>query len=107
VCEPLAGARRRFADLRRGLLRQRRAADRRDRGAAQPELRRRSRRPGSNSEHPQFVKLVIAGAIKLFGDGPFAWRIGSVLFGIARDPRDVRVARAGGASRWCSLLARR
>src|SRR5579859_1944409 len=25
----------------------------------------------SNSEHPQFVKLFIAGAIKLFGDGPF------------------------------------
>ena len=35
----------------------------------------------SNSEHPQFVKLFIAGAIKLFGDGPFAWRVGSLLFG--------------------------
>src|ERR1035438_1048460 len=34
-----------------------------------------------NSEHPQFAKLVIAGAIDLFGDGPFAWRIGSLLFG--------------------------
>src|ERR1700760_1743593 len=30
-----------------------------------------------NAEHPQGVKLVIAAAIELFGDGPFAWRIGS------------------------------
>src|SRR5579864_1027850 len=37
----------------------------------------------SNSEHPQFAKLFIAGAIKLFGDGPFAWRVGSLLFGSA------------------------
>jgi dolichyl-phosphate-mannose-protein mannosyltransferase len=34
-----------------------------------------------NAEHPQLAKLVIAGAIDLFGDGPFAWRIGSLLFG--------------------------
>src|SRR5258708_9066070 len=34
-----------------------------------------------NAEHPQLVKLVIAGAIELFGDGPFAWRIGVVLIG--------------------------
>jgi hypothetical protein len=34
-----------------------------------------------NSEHPQLAKLAIAGAIELFGDGPFAWRIGSVVFG--------------------------
>src|SRR5437762_9496789 len=27
-----------------------------------------------NAEHPQGVKLIIAGAIELFGDGPFAWR---------------------------------
>src|SRR4051794_28861769 len=35
-----------------------------------------------NSEHPQLAKVVIAGAIELFGDGPFAWRIGSVAFGL-------------------------
>ncbi len=34
-----------------------------------------------NSEHPQLAKLIIAGSIELFGDGPFAWRIGSLLFG--------------------------
>src|ERR1022692_4176222 len=59
----------------------------------------------SNSEHPQFVKLVIAGAIKLFGDGPFAWRIGSVLFGSLAILGMFALARAGGASRWCSVLA--
>jgi predicted membrane-bound dolichyl-phosphate-mannose-protein mannosyltransferase len=35
-----------------------------------------------NSEHPQLGKLVIAGAIELFGDGPLAWRIGSVILGL-------------------------
>jgi predicted membrane-bound dolichyl-phosphate-mannose-protein mannosyltransferase len=34
-----------------------------------------------NSEHPQLAKLTIAGSIELFGDGPFAWRIGSIVFG--------------------------
>jgi predicted membrane-bound dolichyl-phosphate-mannose-protein mannosyltransferase len=34
-----------------------------------------------NAEHPQGAKLVIAGAIELFGNGPLAWRIGSLLFG--------------------------
>jgi dolichyl-phosphate-mannose-protein mannosyltransferase len=59
----------------------------------------------SNSEHPQFVKLFIAGAIKLFGDGPFAWRIGSLLFGSLAILGMFVLARAAGASRWCSLLA--
>jgi hypothetical protein len=34
-----------------------------------------------NSEHPQLAKLAMAGAIDVFGDGPFAWRIGSIVFG--------------------------
>ncbi len=33
-----------------------------------------------NAEHPQGAKLIMAAAIEIFGDGPFAWRIGSVLF---------------------------
>ena len=36
---------------------------------------------------------MIAGAIELFGDGPFAWRIGSIVLRLDRDPRHVR-ARA-------------
>ena len=59
----------------------------------------------SNSEHPQFAKLVIAGAIDLFGDGPFAWRIGSLLFGSLAILGMYALARAAEAGRWCSLLA--
>ena len=58
-----------------------------------------------NSEHPQLAKLVIAGAIDLFGDGPFAWRIGSVLFGSLAILGMYALALASGAGRWGSLLA--
>ena len=58
-----------------------------------------------NSEHPQFVKLFIAGAIELFGDGPFAWRIGSLLFGTLAILGMFVLARAAGARPWCALLA--
>ena len=34
-----------------------------------------------NAEHPQLAKVVIAGAIELFGDGPLAWRLPSILLG--------------------------
>jgi predicted membrane-bound dolichyl-phosphate-mannose-protein mannosyltransferase len=59
----------------------------------------------ANSEHPQFAKLFIAAAIKLFGDGPFAWRVGSLLFGSLAILGMFALARAGGASPWCSVLA--
>ncbi|HLW95606.1 MAG TPA: glycosyltransferase family 39 protein [Solirubrobacteraceae bacterium] len=58
-----------------------------------------------NSEHPQLVKLVIAGAIEVFGDGPFAWRIGSVIFGSLAILGMFALALAAGASRWCAVLA--
>src|SRR5437764_8486641 len=32
-----------------------------------------------NSEHPQLVKLMIAGSIELFGDCPWAWRLPSLV----------------------------
>jgi len=58
-----------------------------------------------NSEHPQLAKLVMAGSIELFGDGPFAWRIGSLLFGTLAILGMFVLAGASGASPWCSLLA--
>ena len=58
-----------------------------------------------NSEHPQLVKLIIAGAMKVFGDGPFAWRIGSVIFGTIAIAGMFALALAAGASRWGALLA--
>ena len=60
-----------------------------------------------NSEHPQFAKLVIAGAIELFGDGPFAWRIGSLLFGTLAILGMFVLARAGGAPRGARCSRRR
>jgi hypothetical protein len=63
-----------------------------------------------NSEHPQLAKLVIAGAIEVFGDGPFAWRIGSVVFGsLAILGLYVLVRAVGGDPRLavlaCALMA--
>ena len=34
-----------------------------------------------NAEHPQLAKLIMAGSIELLGDGPWGWRLGSLLFG--------------------------
>jgi 4-amino-4-deoxy-L-arabinose transferase-like glycosyltransferase len=58
-----------------------------------------------NAEHPQLAKLVIAGAIELFGDGPFAWRIGSVLLGSLAILGIYALARAAGAGRWLGVGA--
>ncbi len=58
-----------------------------------------------NAEHPQLVKLVIAGAIRLFGDGPFAWRIGSVIAGTLAILGMYALACAAGASAWLGVLA--
>jgi dolichyl-phosphate-mannose--protein O-mannosyl transferase len=58
-----------------------------------------------NAEHPQGAKLIMAGAIELFGDGPFAWRIGSVIFGSLAILGMYALARAAGAGRWSSVGA--
>jgi hypothetical protein len=58
-----------------------------------------------NSEHPQLAKLVIAGSIELFGDGPVAWRLGSILFGSLAIIGIFQLARAAGGSRWLALGA--
>src|SRR5947209_214133 len=58
-----------------------------------------------NAEHPQLAKLVIAGAIELFGDGPFAWRIGSVLVGSLAILGMYALVRAAGGGRWTALGA--
>jgi 4-amino-4-deoxy-L-arabinose transferase-like glycosyltransferase len=58
-----------------------------------------------NSEHPQLVKLVIAGSIELFGDGPLAWRLGSLVFGTVAILGMFALARAAGLGRWPALAA--
>jgi len=58
-----------------------------------------------NAEHPQGVKLVMAAAIELFGDGPFAWRIGSILMGSIAILGMFALVRSAGAGRWSALCA--
>jgi 4-amino-4-deoxy-L-arabinose transferase-like glycosyltransferase len=58
-----------------------------------------------NSEHPQLAKLVIAASIELFGDGPFAWRLGSVLLGSLAILGMFALVRAAGGGRWPALAA--
>ncbi len=58
-----------------------------------------------NAEHPQGVKLVMAAAIELFGDGPFAWRIGSLLMGSIAILGMFALVRRAGGGRWSALCA--
>ncbi len=58
-----------------------------------------------NAEHPQLAKLIMAGAIDLFGDGPFAWRIGSLIFGSLAILGMYALVRAAGGGRWLALGA--
>jgi 4-amino-4-deoxy-L-arabinose transferase-like glycosyltransferase len=58
-----------------------------------------------NAEHPQLAKLVMAGAIKLFGDGPFGWRSGSVLFGLIAMLALYALVRAAGGGAWLGVGA--
>jgi predicted membrane-bound dolichyl-phosphate-mannose-protein mannosyltransferase len=68
--------------------------------------------PGTdpNAEHPQGVKLIMAASIELFGDGPFAWRLGSLLFGSLAILGLFVLVRSAGGGRWpalgaCALMA--
>jgi 4-amino-4-deoxy-L-arabinose transferase-like glycosyltransferase len=58
-----------------------------------------------NSEHPQLAKLVIAASIELFGDGPLAWRLGSVVLGSIAILGMFALVRAAGGGRWQALGA--
>src|SRR5689334_13531517 len=59
----------------------------------------------ANSEHPQLAKLVIAGGIELFGDGPLAWRLPSVLLGTVAMLGMFALVRAAGGGPWLGLGA--
>jgi dolichyl-phosphate-mannose--protein O-mannosyl transferase len=58
-----------------------------------------------NAEHPQGAKLIIAGAIELFGDGPFAWRIGSLIFGSLAILGMYFLVRSAGGDPWPAVGA--
>lgn len=56
-----------------------------------------------NAEHPQLAKLIMAGAIELLGDGPWAWRLGSLIFGTLAILGMFALVRAAGGSPWLAL----
>jgi hypothetical protein len=58
-----------------------------------------------NAEHPQGAKLIMAAAIEIFGDGPFAWRIGSLIFGSLAILAMFSLVRAAGGGRWSAVGA--
>jgi dolichyl-phosphate-mannose-protein mannosyltransferase len=58
-----------------------------------------------NAEHPQGAKLIVAGAIELFGDGPFAWRLPSLIFGSLALLGMFVLVRSAGGGRWSALGA--
>ena len=58
-----------------------------------------------NAEHPQGAKLIMAAAIEIFGDGPFAWRIGSLIFGSIAILGMYALVRSAGGGRWSAVGA--
>ncbi len=58
-----------------------------------------------NIEHPPLAKLIVAGAVCLFGDQPYAWRVPSVLFGTLSILVLHALARSMGADRTTALVA--
>jgi predicted membrane-bound dolichyl-phosphate-mannose-protein mannosyltransferase len=58
-----------------------------------------------NAEHPQLAKLVMAGSIELFGDGPLAWRLGSLVCGTLAILGMYALARAAGGGPWLAVGA--
>jgi dolichyl-phosphate-mannose-protein mannosyltransferase len=58
-----------------------------------------------NAEHPQGAKLIVAASIELFGDGPFAWRLGSLIFGTIALLGMYALVRSAGAGRGSALGA--
>ena len=58
-----------------------------------------------NAEHPQLVKLIVAGSIELFGDGPLAWRLGSLIAGTLAIVGMFSLVRAAGGGPWTALAA--
>jgi dolichyl-phosphate-mannose--protein O-mannosyl transferase len=58
-----------------------------------------------NAEHPQLVKLLMAGSIELFGDGPLAWRLASLVLGSVAILGMFALVRAGGGGPWMAVGA--
>ncbi len=58
-----------------------------------------------NAEHPQLVKVLMAGSIELFGDDPLAWRLPSLLLGTVAILAMFALARSAGGSGRLAVIA--
>jgi dolichyl-phosphate-mannose-protein mannosyltransferase len=58
-----------------------------------------------NSEHPQLAKVIVAGGIELFGDGPLAWRLPSLLLGSLAIVGMFVLVRAARGGPWVAVGA--
>jgi dolichyl-phosphate-mannose-protein mannosyltransferase len=58
-----------------------------------------------NAEHPQLAKLIIAASIEALGDGPWAWRLGSLVMGSLAILGMFALVRAAGGGAWPALGA--
>jgi dolichyl-phosphate-mannose-protein mannosyltransferase len=58
-----------------------------------------------NAEHPQLAKVIIAGGIELFGDGPLAWRLPSILLGSLAILGMFALVTAAGGGPWVAVGA--
>lgn len=53
-----------------------------------------------NADHPQLAKLLIAGGIEVFGDNPWGWRLGTVLFSLIAMGAMYALVTGVGGSPW-------
>src|SRR5438309_8794716 len=58
-----------------------------------------------NAEHPQLAKLIMAGSIELLGDGPWGWRLGSLVLGTLAILGMFALVRWSGGGPWLSVGA--
>jgi 4-amino-4-deoxy-L-arabinose transferase-like glycosyltransferase len=58
-----------------------------------------------NAEHPPLAKLIMAGGMLAFGDGPLGWRFGSLVFGTLAILALYWLVTGTGGGRWLAVGA--